>query len=125
MAVCVLVLFSCACAPTLGLRAGVPMLSAERLDCNVAPVALPANQIQLRISTSPSCDVLNLDGNVLADRIVLAPVHIERRLNSGILDHFDSSPFVRPKSDTLLSVEVKGTCSDGKSVTGAAQCRVP
>jgi len=101
------------------------MLDAERLECNIAPVELPANQIQLRISTSPSCDVVSLDGDVVVDRTVLAHVQVLRRLSSGILDYFDSSPFVRPKSGTLLSIEVKGTCSDKKTITDAAQCRVP
>lgn len=113
------------CGHTLRLRAGPATLATERLECNIAPTEPPANQIQLRISAQPTCDVLVLDGEVLVDQLVLTHAHVHRRLNSGVWDYFDTPPFVRPASGTLLTVEVKGTCSDNAAVTAAAQCRVP
>jgi hypothetical protein len=100
-------------------------LATGKLTCDIAPTLEAANQIRLRLTFDPRCDVKHARTDVLFDKVVLTHDVIERRFFSGVADSFDSSPFARPRTGDRLTVELKGDCTDDTKSAASDQCEVP
>jgi hypothetical protein len=120
---CVLALASSCADVQLSVRKTT--LATATVECDIAPTLPGPNQIQLRFTVTARCDVDRAEADVLLDKFSLAHDPVKRQLFEGVADSFDSSPFPRPVSGTLLTAELKGTCKGGKRIAGADQCRVP
>ena len=100
-------------------------LETATLICDVAPTQPGPNQIQLRFTVVSPCDFERAEADVRLDNIVLAHDTVTRQLFAGVGDSFDSSAFSRPAPGTLLTAELRATCSKGgKHLTASDQCRI-